>query len=209
MPTFPRAAGALSRLATPPRFPGGLQSWGQSGRGQFRSVQNAGRVWTEIYPVLNTTLPSVRALLEAINRGMREGILWDVQHPYWHVRNGVGGGTPLVAGGGQSGSSIAIDGCTPSITNWLRAGDILTIAGCPVIFDQQTDVNSDSSGRVTLLVSPPIFVGQVPADNAVVNIVPSTIFFKAVITDVSDFPNMDTTKYIDAGLTITWREQPI
>jgi hypothetical protein len=169
-----------------------------------------GRVWTEIYPVLDTALPAVRALIEALNRSMREGILWDVQHPYWHKRSGVGGGaTILVNGANQSGAILNVDGATPSVTNWLRQGDIIQVAGCPVIIDVTADVNSNGSGQVALPISPPIFVGQLPADNAVVNIVPSTIFFKAVITDVTDFPNMDTSQYIDAGLTVTWREQPV
>src|SRR3954469_4007478 len=125
MPTFPRGTRALPRLATPPRFPSGLQSWGQSGRGQFRAVQNMGRVWTEIFPVLDTALPNVRALIEAINRSTREGIVWDVQHPYWHKRMGAGGGaTILVNGSGQSGAILNVDGATPTITNWLRQGDI-------------------------------------------------------------------------------------
>lgn len=209
MPTFPRGARALPRLATPPRFPSGLQSWGQSGRGQFRSVQNMGRVWTEIYPVLDTALPTVRALIEAINRSMREGIVWDVQHPYWHVRNGVGGGTVLVNGAGQTGSILNVDGATASVTNWLRQGDIIQVNGCPVIIDVTADTNSIGGGLAALPISPPIFVGQSPADNAAVNIIPSTIFFKAALIDVGEFPNMDTTKYIDAGLTLTWREQPV
>lgn len=96
MPNFPRATGAKPRLATVPRFPSALSSWGESGKGQFRSVQNMGRTWDEIYPLLDASNANVRALLEAINRSMREGVLWDVQHPYWHARKGVGGGSPVV-----------------------------------------------------------------------------------------------------------------
>src|SRR5882672_12470539 len=98
MPAFPRAAGAYPRLATPPLFPGGLQSWGQAGKGQLRAVQAMGRTWDEVFPVLDGGRQSVRALIEAINRSRREGIFWDVQHPYWHSRFGLGGGSPLVNG---------------------------------------------------------------------------------------------------------------
>lgn len=210
MANFPRGVGALSRMASPPRFPSSLQSWGQSGKGQFRSIQNMGRVWTEIYPLLDTNNASVRALIEAINRSMRQGIVWDIQHPYWHQRSGVGGGaTILVNGASQSGSTLNIDGASNSITNWARAGDIIKVAGCAVVFDVTADVNSDGTGHVALPISPPIFVGQSPADNAAVTNNPTAIYFKAVLIDVSEFPQMDTTKYIDAGLTLTWREQPV
>lgn len=209
MANFPRAAGALPRLASPPRFPGALQSWSQSGKGQTRAVQNMGRVWTETYPVLNTENPSVRALIQAINQSLREGTVWDVQHPYWHVRKGAGGGTPLVNGASQTGSSLIVDGASANITNWLRQGDLIKVTGCAVVFDVSADVNTNGSGQATIPISPPIFVGQSPLDNASVEINPASIFFKAIITQVSDLPDMDTTKYINAGMMLTWREQPL
>lgn len=208
MPNFPRNAGALPRLASPMRFPGALQSWGISGRGQLRSVTNMGRMWTETYPVLDTANVNVRALLQAINQSLREGTVWSVQHPYWHVRKGAGGGTPLVNGASQTGSSLIVDGASASITNWLRQGDMIQVPGCAVVFDVSANVNTDGSGNATIPISPPIFIGQSPADNAAVEINPANIYFNAVIADVSDFPEMDVTKYIDAGMMITWREQP-
>jgi hypothetical protein len=36
---------------------------------------------------------------------------------------------------------------------------------------------------------------------------PNAILFKAVIESVGQFPEMDITRYIDAGLTLSWREQ--
>jgi len=98
MTAFPRSAGALPRLATPPRFPIGLQSWGASGRGQVRAVMNMGRTWDEVYGVLDTQNPSVRAFLTTLDRSVRQGIIWDVQHPYWMIRKGVGGGSPTTNG---------------------------------------------------------------------------------------------------------------
>lgn len=208
MALFPRTAGAIPRLATPPRFPMGLQGWGQSGKGQFRAVQTMGRVWEEIYPLLNLENPSVRALLAAINQSLREGTVWDVAHPYWHVRKGLGGGSPLVNGVGQTGSSLIVDGASNSITGWLKAGDIIQVTGCAVVFDVTADVNTNGSGQATIPISPPIFVGKSPADNATVLIAPANILFRGVITGVSDFPATDTSRYIDAGLTVSWREQP-
>lgn len=208
MPTFPRGVKAVPRLASIPRFPGGLQSWGEAGKGQFRAVQNMGRVWSETFPVLDTSIPAVRALLESINRSIREHVVWDVQHIYWQVRKGAGGGTPLVNGASQSGSNLIVDGASNSITNWLRQGDLIQVAGGAVVFDVTADVSTNGSGQATIPISPPIFTGQSPADNAAVTIDPTAIFFKAVIVDVSEFPDIDVTRYIDAGLTLTWREQP-
>ncbi len=165
-----------------------------------------GRTWEETYPVLDTAVPAVRALIEAINRSMRERVIWSVQHPHWHIRHGVGGGTPLVNGADQTGSALAVDGVS-TITNWLRAGDMIQVAGMPVVFDVTADVSS-VAGLAVIPISPPIFQGRSPADNAAVEIVPANIFFNAVIADVSQFPDMDVTRYIDAGLTLTWREQP-
>lgn len=207
MPTFPRTTGAKPRLITPPRFPEGLTSWGRSGKGQFRAVTNMGRQWTETYPQLNGNLASVRALIAAINQGLREGTIWDVAHLYYNVLLGVGGGSPLVNGANQVGSNLVVDGIGGSITNWLRAGDIIQVAGCAVVFDVTAAVNS-AAGAATIPISPPIFTGKSPADNAVVTINPANILFKAVLAQVSDFPEMDVNKIVSAGMTLTWREQP-
>lgn len=209
MPDFPRGTGAKPRLCTVPAFPVGLQSWGGSGKGQFRAVQNMGRVWDETYPILDTSLATVRALIESINRGVRQGIVWDVQHPYWQVRKGAAGGAPLVAGANQIGAVLNIDGASAGITNWLRQGDLIKVPGCAVVFDVTADVNTDGSGLAAIPISPPIFVGQSPADDVAVNVDPTTIKFKAVIANVSSpFPHMDSTRYLDAGLVVTFREQP-
>ena len=208
MPTFPRGTGAKPRLITPPRFPDGLQSWGVSGKWQFRAIQNMGRTWEEVYPVLNASLATVRALFQALNQAIREGTLWDVQHLYWQTRLGAGGGTPLVNGASQTGSNLVIDGASPSITNWLRQGDIIQVAGGQVVFDVAGDVNTNGSGQATIPISPPIFVGHSPANDAAVTIDPTAIYFKAFITNVADFPALDVPRTLDAGLTVRWREQP-
>lgn len=206
MATFPRTAGALPRFATIPSFPNGLQSWAQSGKAQVRSVTNMGRMWTETYPVLDTSLASVRALIANINKSMREGTLWQVQHPYWgQTRLGAGGGTPLVNGASQSGSSLIIDGASAGITNYLRAGDIISLVVGPVLYDIMADVNTNGSGQATLTIHPPIFSGHSPADNAVVTIA-APFSFNARIANVVDFPVIDATQYVDAGMSITWRE---
>lgn len=208
MVNFPRATRAKSRLSQPPRFPAAMQDWSQAGAGTFRSTVNIGRVWEEVYPVLDPKLPAVRALIAAINQSLREGTLWDVQVPYWHNRTGVGGGSPLVNGADQTGSNLVIDGASSSITNWLRAGDMIEVTGGVVIYDVTGNVNTDGGGNATIPINPPIFSGQSPANNAPVEIDPAQIYFKAHIVDVSDFPDIDADTLLGAGLTLVWRESP-
>lgn len=389
MPVFPRAAKAMPLLATPPRFPEAFKSWGQSGKGQMRSTGILGREWEETYPILDTSLPAVRALLTSINKGLREGTVWQVKHPYWNTRLGDATGspgTPLVNGSAQTGASLNIDGfwanscsapinidqapwtsvftpiVTPAaaiapdgtltavriqddnatneesrnfaltVTNnsqthlagvyvrkravsgaypalymqltggtigtsgvvvvnpltgtynfstnfagvidvdenwwfvwagltnnstgnttmnvqlrpafnntgsttavvstqgstefwgvriqlnvntptlpvkpWLRTGDLVQINGLPVVLDQTADLVLLGASAV-LSVHPPVFVGQSPLDNTAVVVDPANIYFNAVLVEVGDFPPMDSTRYIDAGLTLKWREQPL
>jgi hypothetical protein len=209
MPTFPRATQAKPRLISMPKFPDGFASYGGSGKGQFRAFGNMGRTWEEVYPVLDTKLPAVRALLTAINQGLREKVIWDVQHLYLLTRLGAGGGSPLVNGASQVGSNLIIDAATPSVTNWLRRGDLISVVGCAVVFDVNGDVSTNGSGQATIPIHPPIFSGGSPADNAVVEINPANIFFKAVLSMTSDFPHIDAgPRLMDAGLTLQWREQP-
>lgn len=91
-------------------------------------------------------------------------------------RLGAGGGSPLVNGANQTGTSLILDGAAHSVTGWLKAGDYFS-------FDSGTgrelkilaaDSNTDSSGNVTLTFEPPIRTA--PADNAAVEITaPSAI----------------------------------
>ena len=79
---------------------------------------------------------------------------------------GIWTGTPLVKLGSQSGNSINIDGATVSITNWARAFDYVQFAGSTKVYQVTEDVNSDSSGNVTLKLNSPLVVS--PGNNSVV-----------------------------------------
>lgn len=69
------------------------------------------------------------------------------------------GGAPLVKGAGQVGSSLVIEGATPSLTPWIKNGDYCSWA---VGADYEelhrviADANSDAGGEVTLNIIPPI-----------------------------------------------------
>jgi hypothetical protein len=391
-PTFPRLLGARPRLASMPRFTSGIQAWSQSGKGQLRAIQNMGRVWRETYPLLDLSNPNVRTLVQAINQALREGTVWNVQHPYWHSRKGIGGGSALVnspsqlvsvpenfidtawtiragtptllagqsdpfggtgaylitdddvatsegiqiavvftgdgtkaiaiyakpnvgvtsfqlvddtaatsrilgnitwsvgvpsvamtagvlllaeaipnSGGwyrfhcqgagvvaannnritlridaasaantgssyyfgvnawnsvtpaayrgqtvpgpsnnptGQVGSFLYIRGGPASTSAWLKQGDLIQVTDAAVVLDVTGQVDTNSAGGAIIPVYPPIFEGHSPLDGAVVEVNPANIFFRAIITDVQDLPDIDSTTYVNAGMALTWRELP-
>lgn len=122
--------------------------------------------------------------------GMAAGFNWYMDQNVRTHTVGPLGGTPLVNGGSQTGSSLVTDGWTAAAASRLKAGDVFTIAGVyavnPVSGDtlsslQQfvvtADVSSDGSGNATIPIYPAITatgasktVSAVPADNAALTI---------------------------------------
>lgn len=105
---------------------------------------------------------------------------------------GAQGGTPLVNGGSQTGSTLACDGWSNSVTGVLKKGDIFTIANVFMVnpvtkavlpdlqqFVVTADANSNGSGQVAALgIYPSIItsgatqtVNASPADNAAMTVV--------------------------------------
>jgi hypothetical protein len=100
------------------------------------------------------------------------------------------GGTPLVNGASQSGSSLITDGWTAAAAARLKKGDIFTIAGVNAVNPQTrsstgqlrqfvvtADVSSDGSGNATIAIFPAITasgafqtVDAAPADNAALTV---------------------------------------
>lgn len=83
---------------------------------------------------------------------------------------GVATGTPLVKGAGQTGQDLAIDGCTTSVTGWLKAGDFIQLGSgaTATLHKVLADVNTNSSGEATLSIWP--HIRTAPADNAAVTV---------------------------------------
>ncbi len=73
---------------------------------------------------------------------------------------GPGGGTPLVAGAGQSGATLNIDGATSS-TQFLKAGDFFQIDNS--LYMNLNDVSANGGGACTLDIRPRL---RGHADNA-------------------------------------------
>lgn len=127
--------------------------------------------------------------------GMVAGMKWSMDQLVAGRTVGTQGGTPLVDGATQTGASLVTKGWTNSITNVLRAGDILTLAGVYAVnpvtklttgrlqqFVVTANANSGAStGPATLSISPSIItsgttqtVTASPADNAVITVLGST-----------------------------------
>lgn len=88
--------------------------------------------------------------------------------PSFAIR-GAGGGTPLVKGASQTGTTLLTDGW-PNTTAVLKSGDFFQIENDPKVYQVTDDVTSDGSSNASLPIFPAL--QRVPADNAVINTSP-------------------------------------
>jgi hypothetical protein len=88
--------------------------------------------------------------------------------PLGATARGTLGGTPVVNGAAQIGASLNIDGCTVSVTNWLKAGDYIQLgaASTATLHKILQDVNTNASGQATLDIWPSMRTA--PTDGATV-----------------------------------------
>ncbi len=133
----------------------------------------------------------VFANLAETDRGALQGFMAKLQGQVNRVRlkdhaftrQGAGGGTPLIKGASQTGSSVIIDGAG-TVSDYLKAGDLLAwdkessvATDNPQLHICTADVSS-SGGDVTVTISPPL--RNSPPDNAPVNITnPEGVFMLA------------------------------
>tara|TARA_R110000803_G_scaffold140387_1_gene206917 strand:- start:8 stop:631 length:624 start_codon:yes stop_codon:yes gene_type:complete len=89
-------------------------------------------------------------------RGMSGSFL--LYDPSNTVAQGALGGTPLIKGASQTGGSLSIDGCSNSITNWLKAGDYIQLGSGSnaTLHKNLVDVSTNGSGQATLDLWPSI-----------------------------------------------------
>lgn len=124
------------------------------------------------------------------NMGMSAGFKWSMDQNVNTHTIGPLGGTPLVNGTNQTGSSLITDGWTAAAALRLRRGDVFTIAGVFAVNPQNrastgqlrqfvvtANVSSDGAGNATIPISPPITttgafqtVTNSPADNAALTV---------------------------------------
>jgi len=79
-------------------------------------------------------------------------------------------GTPLVKGAGQTGSTLLIDGCGATVTNYLKRGDLFQVTCDSVVrlHEVMADASSNGAGEVTLDIWPDLRAS--PADNAAIGL---------------------------------------
>lgn len=200
MSAWPRVI--LPQSVTDFEVPGALQSVGQTGRAQYRSTQQIGRVWTETYPPFKAQEADGRAFLAMIRDTWRSGASFTIEHYLHRTKLGGGTGTPRVNGVSLTGSSLPTDGWTGT-NPVLKAGDLFLIAGITSAFEVTADAPNLSAGATTLSISPPIFAGASPADNALLTI--TSVLLSAHLAGPPQIPNVGPDEYV-AGLTLTFRE---
>ena len=206
MADFPRTVPPAR--VTYPKVIGSLVSVGQSGALQTRSEAAQGRVWQEAWSALAAGNEDVQELITTIENLYNTGATCTLTHYLLpgsgKAAHGAGGGSPLVKGASQSGTSLITDGWTASRTGVMKAGDCFTIAGVDVLFRVTADANSDGSGDSTLSILPPIVAGSSPADNAALTIASAKI--TAIVLDYTD-STAGPDEFI-GGLSVTFREAP-
>ena len=130
------------------------------------TLDRGGQKWhaTYSYPNVNADKRAILMGLIVRLRGQAHRLRVPV---YDNPKRGAYGGTPLVAGGSQTGSSIDLDGGLGSTSNWIRAGDYLSIDvnGEHELKMCVEDANS-SGGSITINFEPRLRAS--PLNNAVV-----------------------------------------
>lgn len=125
-----------------------------------------------IVNALSGLFQSSTRIAEQYEKGMMGqglGAEWYMAQNIYSRTVGALGGTPLVNGGSQSGSSLATNGWSASITALLNVGDCFTIAGVHSVnpitkqstgqlqcFLVTASVNSNSSGQASIPIYPSI-----------------------------------------------------
>jgi len=78
------------------------------------------------------------------------------------------GGTPVVNGADQTGSELSINGCSASVTGWVKTGDYIQLGtgSSSRLHKVLQDADSNGSGEVSVDIWPPL--RSSPADGSVV-----------------------------------------
>ena len=131
----------------------------------FQTRGRPGSMWVATLQFTNLTAAkraALQAFLVKLNGQEHRFLLSDKSNP----RRGSGGGTPLVAGALQTGTSLNTDGWTASTSGVLLEGDNFAVGG--ELKKCTQDVNSDGAGAATIEFQPQIRFA--PVDNSAVDI---------------------------------------
>lgn len=105
--------------------------------------------------------------------------------PLSATAKGSAGGTPLVNGASQTGSSLVVDGAATSQTGWLLAGDYIQLGtgSSARLYMVTDDVNTDGSGNATINIWPTIRTA--PANNDAITLASPMGTFRLTGDDMS------------------------
>ncbi len=200
---FPRIVGPMQ--VSRPWLPGALRDVGHSGGIQIRATKQVGWTWEEKWPPLRVGDADDMALLAVIDYMWNRGVIDTLTHPLipgsGRPPNGAGGGTPLVDGASQTGGALVTDGWPNNITNVVRAGDVIKLAGDNVVYQNRTDASSNGTGQATLNLVPNLRVS--PANDAVIT--RTGVTYRVIIMGRSRFEPSRAPDYF-AGMTVIFTE---
>jgi hypothetical protein len=130
--------------------------------GTVRTESRPGGRWAMSLTVQNLRdVPVIEAFLFRLNGAEHRAIIRD----FAYKRQGAGGGSPVVAGAGQTGYTLATSGW-PNSTLVLKAGDRIGVAGQMITVAE--DATSNGSGNVTLQLAQELRTA--PANGAAIEI---------------------------------------
>ena len=132
---------------------------------QQQVLNHPGRRWEidiSLPPMRRDDVAEWQAWLALLDGSLNTFTMGD---PLAAIPRGEAGGTPLVDGADQTGSTLDVDGASVSETNWLRAGDYIQLGtGSDArLYMVTQDADTDGSGAVTLSIWPSL--RATPSDN--------------------------------------------
>ncbi|MCG7984739.1 MAG: hypothetical protein JAY90_18555 [Candidatus Thiodiazotropha lotti] len=121
--------------------------------GTVQTLTLPGARWSVDYPFYLDN-SNGRRLIGFLGKLSGQGNTFTIHDFSFEEPNGVGTGTPLVAGASQTGSTLDTDGWTVSQTGILLSGDYFEVNGELKIMTE--DADSDAGGNATLTFQPPL-----------------------------------------------------
>ena len=192
------------RKVTYPIMQAGLDSWGQTGKGQFRTTNQTGREWKETYPPMRGGDETVRAFLSYINNLWRNRTIFTITHKHLSVFNGTVTGNVYAKTSGSTGDTLQISNTTgtqTAVTGIWRQGDVITIDGINLVFD----IKEVATNATQLKINPPIVTGLTITNNAVIKYLSGQVKFQCVIDEGLSMPESEEDG-VYYGLVIPFRE---
>lgn len=122
--------------------------------GQVQTQELPGAYWAASFDYSHARGADYRALLLWLERMRGRAGRCRMVHPDHTRPAGTGGGSPVVAGAGQTGATLAISGGPLSVTGWLAAFDMIEADG--YLYRVTASVNTDASGNASIPLNPPL-----------------------------------------------------